>query len=43
MRKSARGEVTLWGNGTGAVSINGQDITYFQNIRHREQVSYCEF
>lgn len=40
MRKSARGEVTIWGNGSGKLIINGRDITYFEEIIHREQVSY---
>nr|XP_012215093.1 PREDICTED: 28S ribosomal protein S9, mitochondrial [Linepithema humile] len=39
MRKSARGEVTIWGNGSGKIIINGQNITYFEAIWHREQ---CE-
>ncbi|EZA55978.1 hypothetical protein DMN91_003212 [Ooceraea biroi] len=39
MRKSARGEVTVWANGSGKIVINGQDITYFKESRHREQVS----
>ncbi|XP_018393196.1 PREDICTED: 28S ribosomal protein S9, mitochondrial [Cyphomyrmex costatus] len=37
MRKSARGEVTIWGNGSGKIVINGRDITYFEDIQHREQ------
>ncbi|EFN87809.1 28S ribosomal protein S9, mitochondrial [Harpegnathos saltator] len=39
MRKSSRGEVTLWGNGSGKMIINGQDITYFKEMHYREQVS----
>jgi len=39
MRKSARGEVTIWGNGSGKIIINGRDITYFEEIHHRQQVS----
>lgn len=39
MRKSARGVVTIWGNGSGNITINGQDITYFENMHHRDQVS----
>lgn len=39
MRKTARGEVTIWGNGTGKITINGNDITYFEDLHHREQVS----
>jgi small subunit ribosomal protein S9 len=38
-RKSAKAEVTVWGNGSGNIVINGQDITYFKDMRHREQVS----
>ncbi|XP_011870547.1 PREDICTED: 28S ribosomal protein S9, mitochondrial [Vollenhovia emeryi] len=38
MRKSARGEVTIWGNGSGKIIINGCDITYFEETYHREQV-----
>ncbi|XP_029167086.1 28S ribosomal protein S9, mitochondrial [Nylanderia fulva] len=37
IRKSARGVVTVWGNGSGNITINGQDITYFKDIQHREQ------
>lgn len=40
MRKSARGEVTIWGNGSGKIIINGRDITYFEEVLHRQQVSY---
>jgi len=40
MRKSARGEVTVWGNGSGIITINGHDITYFEEMHHREQVSF---
>jgi len=39
MRKSARGQVTIWSNGSGKITINGQDITYFEDIWYREQVS----
>ncbi|KAH0956525.1 hypothetical protein HN011_002321 [Eciton burchellii] len=37
-RKSAKAEVTVWGNGSGNIVINGQDITYFKDMRHREQL-----
>lgn len=40
MRKSARGEVTIWGNGSGNIIINGRDITYFEDILHREQIIF---
>ncbi|XP_072749819.1 small ribosomal subunit protein uS9m-like [Anoplolepis gracilipes] len=39
-RKSARGEVIVWGNGSGNITINGQDITYFEDIHHREQIIF---
>lgn len=38
-RKSARGQVIVWGNGSGNITINGHDITYFEDMHHREQVS----
>ncbi|XP_018362470.1 PREDICTED: 28S ribosomal protein S9, mitochondrial [Trachymyrmex cornetzi] len=37
MRKSARGEVTIWGNGSGKIVINGRDIGYFEDFQHRQQ------
>lgn len=40
MRKSARGEVTIWGNGTGKITINGHNITYFEDLHHREQIIF---
>lgn len=40
MRKSARGEVTIWGNGSGIITINGHDITYFEEMHHREQIIF---
>ncbi|CAK9820069.1 hypothetical protein ANTPLA_LOCUS10484 [Anthophora plagiata] len=39
-RKKSRGEVKVIGNGTGNITINGKDITYFNDIQHREQVSF---
>uniref|UniRef100_A0A1B0BY70 28S ribosomal protein S9, mitochondrial n=1 Tax=Glossina palpalis gambiensis TaxID=67801 RepID=A0A1B0BY70_9MUSC len=39
LRKTARGDVTVRVPGTGKVSINSQDITYFEDIQPREQVS----
>ncbi|XP_039310180.1 28S ribosomal protein S9, mitochondrial isoform X3 [Solenopsis invicta] len=40
MRKSARGEVTIWGNGSGKIIINGYDIMYFKETHHREQIIF---
>lgn len=40
MRKNTRGQVTIWGNGSGKITINGQDITYFEDMLHREQVVF---
>ncbi|XP_054163122.1 28S ribosomal protein S9, mitochondrial-like [Oppia nitens] len=37
-RKYCVANVTVRGNGTGKVDINGQDITYFDFINDREQV-----
>ncbi|XP_076235713.1 mitochondrial ribosomal protein S9 [Calliopsis andreniformis] len=39
-RKSARAEVKVIGNGSGNISINGQDITYFKDKQSREQYKY---
>lgn len=39
LRKRARGHVTLRAPGSGVVTINGQDITYFDVTQSREQVS----
>lgn len=39
-RKYVRAEVTVWGNGTGKVNINGRGIEYFYEIRDREQVMF---
>lgn len=43
MRKNARGEVTIWGNGSGKIVINGRDITYFEEFNHREQIIFPLF
>ncbi|XP_050461590.1 28S ribosomal protein S9, mitochondrial-like isoform X2 [Cataglyphis hispanica] len=40
LRKSARGEVIVWGNGSGNITINGHDITYFEDMHHREQIIF---
>lgn len=39
-RKSATANVTVYGRGTGKISINGQDILYFKNHQEREQVIF---
>ncbi|CAL7948255.1 unnamed protein product [Xylocopa violacea] len=40
MRKSSRGTVKVIGNGSGKITINGQDITYFEDIQCREQIIF---
>uniref|UniRef100_D3TM49 Small ribosomal subunit protein uS9m n=1 Tax=Glossina morsitans morsitans TaxID=37546 RepID=D3TM49_GLOMM len=40
LRKTARGDVTVRVPGTGKISINNQDITYFEDIQPREQVLF---
>ncbi|CAH0545876.1 unnamed protein product [Brassicogethes aeneus] len=40
LRKSARGDVTIRSPGTGKISINGEDITYFDLLQCREQVIF---
>ncbi|XP_029053526.2 28S ribosomal protein S9, mitochondrial-like isoform X2 [Osmia bicornis bicornis] len=39
-RKRAYGDVKVIGNGTGNITINGEDISYFQDIYCREQVIF---
>lgn len=39
LRKRARAHVTLRAPGCGLVNINGKDITYFDVVQSREQVS----
>lgn len=39
-RKSARATVTVRCPGTGLISINGKDITYFEDIQPREQILF---
>lgn len=39
LRKRARGDVTIRMPGSGKISINGQDIRYFESDQNREQVS----
>lgn len=40
VRKRARGDVTIRRPGTGKISINGKDITYFEQTQSREQVLF---
>ncbi|KAK0168760.1 hypothetical protein PV327_002530 [Microctonus hyperodae] len=40
MRKSSEGVVKVLGNGSGKITINGKDITYFKRIQHREQIIF---
>ncbi|XP_048266070.1 28S ribosomal protein S9, mitochondrial isoform X5 [Bombus terrestris] len=37
-RKDARGEVKVIGNGSGKITINGKDLTYFDDMQCREQI-----
>jgi len=39
LRKTARADVTVRLPGTGKISINGKDISYFEDENCREQVS----
>lgn len=39
-RKSAKAWVVVYGKGTGKIQINGDDITYFDELVHREQVIF---
>lgn len=43
LRKSARGDVTIRSPGNGKITINGKDITYFEDAQPREQVCYNFF
>ncbi|XP_026494376.2 small ribosomal subunit protein uS9m [Vanessa tameamea] len=40
LRKKARGDVTIKSPGTGKITINGQDLTYFEDTQSREQVIF---
>lgn len=40
LRKNARGDVTIKSPGTGKITINGKDITYFEDVQSREQVMF---
>lgn len=37
-RKTAHADVTVYSPGTGLVTINGQDLSYFPDFQSREQV-----
>nr|KAG5708910.1 hypothetical protein BaRGS_009319 [Batillaria attramentaria] len=37
-RKSSQAEVTVRMKGSGKFTVNGQDVQYFKNLTHREQV-----
>ncbi|XP_018570563.1 28S ribosomal protein S9, mitochondrial [Anoplophora glabripennis] len=39
-RKAAKGDVTVRTPGTGKITINGQGITYFQDVQSREQLLF---
>lgn len=39
-RKSSRGTVKVIGHGSGNITINGDDISYFKDIQCREQVIF---
>jgi len=39
-RKSARADVTVINPGTGKVTVNGKDITYFKSIQSRNQILF---
>lgn len=39
-RKTAVAKVLVWGNGTGKITINGEDLSYFRDIHTREQVIF---
>ncbi|CAL4076155.1 unnamed protein product, partial [Meganyctiphanes norvegica] len=39
-RKTANAKVTVYGEGSGNITINGRNILYFTNIQDREQVLF---
>lgn len=39
-RKTATANVTVYGRGSGNITVNGQDILYFSNIQEREQIVF---
>ncbi|XP_026472421.1 28S ribosomal protein S9, mitochondrial-like [Ctenocephalides felis] len=40
LRKRARGDVTIRSPGTGKITINGEDISYFKDTQPREQLLF---
>lgn len=40
LRKDARGHVTIRSPGSGKLSINGKDLSYFDDVQPREQVLF---
>uniref|UniRef100_A0A1B6D3Y2 Small ribosomal subunit protein uS9m n=1 Tax=Clastoptera arizonana TaxID=38151 RepID=A0A1B6D3Y2_9HEMI len=40
VRKTAVANVTLFSPGTGKISINGKDLTYFEDVQCREQLMF---
>ncbi|KAJ0174075.1 hypothetical protein K1T71_010221 [Dendrolimus kikuchii] len=40
LRKKARGDVTIKSPGTGKITINGKDLSYFEDTQSREQVLF---
>lgn len=40
LRKKARGDVTVRSPGTGKITINGKDLSYFKDTQPREQVLF---
>ncbi|KAK6170451.1 hypothetical protein SNE40_018840 [Patella caerulea] len=39
-RKTSNATVTVYNNGSGQISINGQDLAYFKDIHQREQLLF---
>ncbi|XP_042213641.1 28S ribosomal protein S9, mitochondrial-like [Homarus americanus] len=39
-RKQSKASVTVFGRGSGKISINGEGVLYFKNIQDREQVIF---
>ena len=40
LRKHCVADVTVWGNGTGKIDINGYDLLYFLDFQEREQIMF---
>ncbi|KAI1298714.1 28S ribosomal protein S9, mitochondrial [Halotydeus destructor] len=40
LRKHCKAQVTVLGNGTGLVNINGKDLSYFEHMKEREQIMF---